>query len=254
MLPFLLITHASLASWRSTEGWPAVDVGPQNTQPMVRLKKAQDAQHVWLSDESGEVVVTERVQEDGWIKLIPPDLLEPGSYFLHSKDRLAPLQVQSGVDAVAPNGGASFEAQAWRFSNDSFHLRVSGERPQDPSAVALQLQVYASDAPLPPSGQVDAMAPGNWLTQDFEGDLDRSLFRARWIDAAGNRTEWSRPERVGAHVYDGEPDTKRQLIAAGTGLIALMISFLAWALLSRERAAIHRSPVGLRSPIPPGPR
>ena len=98
------------------------------------------------------------------------------------------------------------------------------------------------------------MSPQPWLSQGFDGRVQHSLYRARWIDAAGNKTEWSRPKVVGEYVYDQGAQTQALLKMVSTGLLPLMACFLASALLYLRSEPKHRSPVGLRRPISPGPR
>lgn len=255
MLPLLLCTHASLASWLSTEGMPPrTQNASQNAQPMVRLSNARDAQHVWLSDARGEVLATERAEGPGWIQLRPKEHLDPGDYVLHTKNGRSSLHVEPGVDDTAPNGSATFTYSAWQQGSASFHFAVSGPAPQDQNAVSLQLQVWSLDDPTPSVDRVDATSPEPWLSQGFDGQIDHSLFRARWIDVAGNKTAWSRPEVVREYVYDKQAETERQLRVVGIGFVPLLLGLLSAALLYREQKRKHRSPVGLRRPISPGPR
>ncbi len=255
MLPLLLCTHASLASWLSTEGMPPrTQNASQNAQPMVWLRKAQDAQHAWLSDPRGEVVATERAEGPGWIQLRPREHLAPGDYVLHTKHGQSYLHVEPGLDHTAPNGSATFTYSAWQQGSESFHFAISGPTPQDQNAVVLQLQVWSPDEPTPSVDRVDATSMEPWLSQDFDGQIDHSLFRARWIDVAGNKTAWSRPEVVGETVYDKQAETARQLRVVGIGLVPLLLGLVSAALLYRDRKPKHRSPVGLRRPISPGPR
>ncbi|MFT5587220.1 MAG: hypothetical protein ACI9VR_004828 [Cognaticolwellia sp.] len=242
------------STWLSTDGGSFPEGGPQNARPMVWLSQAQDAEHVWLTDPNGYVVDTERVEGEGWIQLHPTKLLEPGLYSLHAGGKPSRFPVHAGVDHLAPQASATFTASGWAVQNDRFHLALSGEKPQDESAVALQVQVWSPEEPVPPVERVDGMSRWAILSQIFPGELNHTLLRARWIDAAGNKTAWSTPQAAGDTVYDQKADVARQLRVACVGVIPLLAALLASAILQLRTKRPHRSPVGLHRPIPPGPR
>jgi hypothetical protein len=221
---------------------------------MVWVSQAQDAQHVWLTAPDGSVVETERLQGEGWIQLDPRALLEPGMYTLHREGRLSRFRVYEGEDHLPPNASAAFLATGWPVQNERFHLTLSGEQPHDESPIALQVQLWEPGEPTPPEDRVDGMSAWVALSEIVPGELDRTLLRARWIDAAGNKTAWSTPQVATSYIYDAEEDVRRQLRVAATGVVPLLAALLASALLHIRSKRPHRSPVGLHRPIPPGPR
>lgn len=256
MLPFLLCVPPANAYQQVLTGVQVFpSQGPQNVQPLVSVHGEYPAQQVWLSDPRGELVPCEKrlVQglEQSWIRLIPTAPLEPGSYAIHGPSGMQPLQVQAGLDQSAPHGGARFGVQPYATAYPELSVQPEGAWATDESPVLLQLQLLPQrDARRDPE-QVDTM--GVWMAGLYEAK-DAPFMRLRWMDAAGNVTSWTEPLSTQRLWPDTQARVERMLRGIGPATFTLVLGLLG-ALLTAIRPQVpHRSPVGFRRPISPGPR
>ncbi len=260
MLPLLLLTP--LASGY-TELLTNVGVfprqGPQNVQPVVGIQSPEDLQQVWLTDPRGEVVACEKVLnlagDDSWVRLIPKAALAPGRYTLHTPSPYAQeLEVTPGLDHRAPQGTASFQAEQVLQNHPTLSAYPLGDWASDESPVALQLQLAYQDGPSPDPERVDAMSHWGRVGTYEYGAGSPDQVRLRWVDAAGNVTSWTEPIPIQWNPAHQRARVLRQLKAAGVASFSLFLGLLGVLLTTSRAKGLHRSPVGLRRPISPGPR
>lgn len=260
MLPILLVPQLAFGY---TELLSSVGVfpreGPQNVQPIVGVQGPEGLQHVWLTDPRGEVVACEKVLNlagnDSWVRLIPEAPLAPGRYTLHTPSPYSEeLEVTPGLDHQAPQGTTHFQAEQRPQNHATLSATPLGAWASDESPVALQLQLAYQDGPSPDPERVDAMSHwGRVGTNDY-GAGSPDQVRLRWVDAAGNVTSWTEPIPILWNPSNQRARVLRQLKAAGVASFSLFLGLLGVALTTTRAKGLHRSPVGLRRPISPGPR